>query len=413
MIKKFSVFALVVSVLLVVSSSACLQPVEQVAAGRLAILDSSAEVEFPFKLHFSLAAESDVNITGIRLHYTVDRESYAQVISEAYIEFVPDTAVDVRWTWDMRRTGGLPPGVGVEYWWTVEDASGERVETTQTRVWFDDNRYTWQSLTEDKVTIYWYEEEQLFAEELMLAAQQALARLAEDTGAYLKEPVKIYVYGDTQDLQGAMIFPQEWTGGVAYTRHGIIAIGIAPYNLSWGRRSIAHELTHLVIHQMTYNPYIGLPTWLNEGLAMYTEGILEAGFVNYLIRAVEENSLISVRSLSSPFSAYAEESYLSYAQSYSLVEFLITTYGQDKMLELLTTFSEGSSYDGALERVYGFDMDGLDTLWQDYVSEQYLGGGVTTAAISSALSGALTKLARGLPLDLRLTIQNQVGGRSW
>jgi len=413
MIRKFSVFALFVSVSLVVSVSACLQPVEPVVAERLAILDSSAEVEFPFKLHFNLAAESDVNITGIRLHYTVDRESYAQVTSEVDVEFVSDTAVDVQWTWDMRRTGGLPPGTGVEFWWTVEDASGEGVETTQTRVWFDDNRYTWQSLTEDKVTIYWYEEEQPFAEELMLAAQQALARLTEDTGAYLKEPVKIYVYGDTQDLQGAMIFPQEWTGGVAFTRHGIIAIGIAPYNLSWGRRSIAHELTHLVIHQMTYNPYIGLPTWLDEGLAMYTEGILGAGFANYLIRAVEENSLISVRSLSSPFSAYAEESYLSYAQSYSLVEFLITTYGQDKMLELLTTFSEGSSYDRALERVYGFDMEGLDALWQDYVTEQYLGGGVTTGNRSPALNGRSVQLVIGPPLNLQVPTQGGVRGWGW
>ena len=63
------------------------------------------------------------------------------------------------------------------------------------------------------------------------------------------------------------------------------------------------------------------------------------------------------------------KSSLSYAQSYSLVEFLITSYGQGKMLELLNTFKQGSSYDGALEKVYGFDMDGLNTLWRDYVAQ--------------------------------------------
>jgi len=394
--KKASISALVVCLFLVVFSSACTQAVEPVVAEQLTILDSSAEVEFPFKLHFNLSAESDVNITDIRLHYTVERESYAQVSSEVYIEFVPDTTVGVQWAWDMRRTGGLPPGSRVEYWWTVEDVNGGKDETTPTRVFFDDNRYSWQSLTEGKVTIYWYEGGQSFAEELMSAAQQALARLAGETGAYLKKPVKIYVYADAQDLQGAMIFPQEWTGGVAFTRYGIIAIGIDPQNLFWGERSIAHELTHLVVHQMTFNPYTELPTWLEEGLAMYTEGPLSVGFVAYLNRAIEENSLISVRSLSSPFSAYAEETFLSYAQSYSLVEFLINSYGQGKMLELLTTFSEGSSYDGALERVYGFDMDGLDTLWRDYVIRQYQEAGATTAAMSPALSGTSTKLASGL-----------------
>ena len=202
----------------------------------------------------------------------------------------------------------------------------------------------------------------------MASAQQALARLAKDTGAYLEKPVKMYIYADAQDLRGAMIYPQEWTGGVAFTRHGIIAIGIAPNRLDWGKRAIAHELSHLVIHQVTFNPYIGLPTWLDEGLAMYAEGELESGYVALLNEAIAEESLISVRSLSSPFSAHAEQAYLAYAQSYSLVEFLINNYGQSKMLELLNTFRQGSSYDGALDKVYGFDMDGLDALWRDYVT---------------------------------------------
>ena len=393
MIKKASILALVICLFLGIFSPILVQ-----AKSGLNILDSSAEAEFPSRLNFSLSAESDVDITDIRLHYTVDRESYAQVISEVYIEFVPDAAVDVQWVWDMRKTGGLPSGSGVDYWWAVEDASGDRIETAPSRIQFDDNRYAWQSLTEGQVTIYWYEGEQSFARELMSAAQQALARLYEDTGAYLKKPVKMYIYANSRDLQGAMIFPTEWTGGVAFARYGIIAIGIDPDNLLWGKRSIAHELTHLVVHQMTSNPYIDLPTWLDEGLAMYTEGTLSVGFVDYLNKAITEDSLISVRSLSSPFSAYAEESYLSYAQSYSLVEFLIASYGQGKMLELLTTFSQGSSYDGALEKVYGFDMDGLDALWRDYVADRYQNAGVKTTTVSPALI-----------LDLRLAAQS----RAW
>ncbi len=39
------------------------------------------------------------------------------------------------------------------------------------------------------------------------------------------------------------------------------------------------------------------------------------------------------------------------------------------MLELLNTFRKGSSYDGALKKVYGFDMDGLNTMWVNYISK--------------------------------------------
>jgi len=359
MIKKATLSALVICLLLVLISPSLVQ-----AGSELTVLTSSAEMDFPLKLNFNVSAESDVNITDIRLHYMVDRMEHAQITSEVYIEFMPATSVAEQWAWDMRKTGGLPPGSSVAYWWTVADAKGNKVRTDLARVRIEDNRYDWRHLAQGEVTIYWYKGNDSFAEELMAVAQQALARLAEDTGAVLEKPVKIYIYANSRDLRGSMIFPQEWTGGVAFTRYGIIAIGIAPNDLDWGSRAIAHELTHLVIHQVTFSPYGDLPTWLDEGLAMGTEGELEPMFAVILNKAVDEDNLISVRSLSSPFSAYAKESSLAYAQSYSLVEFLIDSYGQQKMFEMLHTFRLGSGYDEALVRVYGFDMDGLDNLWR-------------------------------------------------
>ena len=364
MIKKTGLMVMAVFLLLALFSPGLAQ-----AGDGLRVLDNSVQAEFPYRLSFSLSAESDVNITDIRLCYQVDRINFARVSSEAYIDFAPATSVSIDWALEMMKIGGLPPGSSLEYWWTVENVDGDRTATLPARIVFDDNRYSWQSLTEGKVTLYWYQGDNSFAGELMSAAQQALERLNEYTAAELERPVKLYVYADAQDLQGSMIYPQEWTGGVAFTRYGIMAIGIAPEKLDWGKKAIAHELTHLVIHQVTLNPYNEIPTWLDEGLAMRSEGPLSVSFSLYLDRAIAEGSLISVQSLSSPFSAYADEASLSYAQSYSLVEFIIDSYGQGKMFELLNAFKEGSTYDGALEKVYGFDMDGLNSLWREYILE--------------------------------------------
>ena len=366
MIKKIGVLVLAIGLLLVVVS-----PFSTQAHEELEILESSATAEFPTQLSFNFSAESISLITDIRLHYRVERDGFALVTSEVSIEFAPDDWPIVSWSWDMRKTGSLPSGSIVEYWWSVADTSGDKITTAPATVRFDDNRYLWQSLTEGELTLYWYQGDDSFAQEILAASQEALARLAEDTGAYLTKPVSIYIYASTQELRGAMIFPQEWTGGVAYTRYGVIAIGIAPNNLGWGKRATVHELAHLVTHQMTFNPYNSLPNWLNEGLSMYAEGELEAMYVGYLEQGVAEDSLISVRSLASPFSAFAGQTYLAYAESYSLVEFLISSYGQDKMYEVLSTFKQGSSYDGALIKVYGFDMDGLDGLWRDWVALKY------------------------------------------
>ena len=366
MIKKIGILALAVCLLLTILSPTLVQ-----AQSGLAVTESSAEAAFPYQLNFSLSARSDTDITDIRLCYFIDRIGFAQVFSEVYIEFAPATAVDIGWSLEMVKIGGLPPGTLVEYWWRITDEGGNSLKTAPAEVHFDDHRYEWRTLTEGEVTIYWYRGNDRFAEEMMAVTQVVLERLVEETGAELEKPARLYIYGNSSDLQGSMIYPQEWTGGVAFTRHGTMAIGISPFNVEWGTDAIAHELTHLVIHQITLNPYNDLPTWLDEGLAMRSEGMLQPQFSTALNEAIAEGSLISVQSLSSPFSAFAGEAILSYAESHSLVDYLIVSYGQEKMFELLSTFKQGSGYDEALEAVYGFDMDGLDGLWREYVTDKY------------------------------------------
>jgi hypothetical protein len=205
----------------------------------------------------------------------------------------------------------------------------------------------------------------------MSAAQQALVKLTKDTGASPNKMINVYIYNGPQDLQGAMVYPQEWTGGVAYTQYGVIAIGIATNQLAWGQGAMTHELTHMVIYQVTNNPYNDLPVWLNEGLAMYSEGPLTSQYTDPLSSAISGNKLISVRTISSPFSADGNKANLSYAESYSLIDYLVSQYGSDKMTLLLNTFQQGSDYDPAFQKVYGFDMDGLNNLWKTWVAKQY------------------------------------------
>ena len=334
------------------------------AASNLKMLTSSADVSFPQSINFKVSAQSDAKISEIRLQYSIGMLGFAQVISEAYVPIQSSTAIDAQWSWDLTKIGGLPPGTTIRYQWLIKDASGNNLKTPLTEVKFDDGRYSWKSLVQDKVTIYWYQGDQTFGQKIMQATQDALTRLAASTGATIQTPIRLYIYANSNDLRGSMIFPQDWTGGVAFSSYGCIAIGISTSNLDWGKGAIAHELTHLIVHQMTFNPYNDLPTWLDEGLAMYNQGPLDATFVTALDQAIQQKMLVTVRSLSSPFSSYSQISYVDYAESYSIVSYLISTYGKDKMFALLDTFRQGSTYDGALEKVYGLTMDSLNTAWQ-------------------------------------------------
>jgi hypothetical protein len=197
----------------------------------------------------------------------------------------------------------------------------------------------------------------------MDAALKALEKLDADTGAQLQRPVKIFIYASSDDFRDSMINPQQWAGGVSYSQFGIVAMGISPDNLEPGKRMTSHELAHLVTYQMTYNPYISIPTWLNEGLSMYAMGDMTPQQQAILERAIYRDELVSVRSLSSDFPAEGSPA-LHYTESHSLVKFLIDTYGRDKMQQLLRAFKNADSYDDALLEVYGFDTDGLDKAWR-------------------------------------------------
>jgi len=331
--------------------------------GEITLLSSTAEVEYPSSLTFTVEAESPAEITDIELNYKIDKIMTVALTTRITPDFEPAQKVKTSIKLEMKKLGGLPPGAEVIYHWEIEDDEGRRLDTEPDVVTFDDMRYPWTSLSQGEVTLYWYQGSQAFAQELMDAAQAALEMLATDAGAQLQRPVKIYIYANQDDLLAAMVFPPEWAGGMAFTEFGIVAIGISPSNLEWGRRTVAHELAHLVTYQMTYNPYGDIPTWLNEGLSMYAEGGLTPQEKAILSDAIRKDELVSVRSLSSSFPARGEIT-LHYAESYSLVEFLIDTYGNEKMLQLLATFKQGKSYDDALLEVYGFDTDGLEDAWR-------------------------------------------------
>ena len=327
--------------------------------------DSTTEVDFPAGMTFSLTAQSTSDIEDVFLRYRIERLSDVRVTAVIQPDFSPAPRVTARWTWEMKKMlQSLPPGTRIHYSWRIVDVSGNELETSWETTEFRDDHHSWDSLAADGLTLFWYRGGQSFAQTMLDAADEALQRLSRDTGAYLEQGIRVYIYGSSEDLLNAMIYPQEWMGGAAFPQYGIVAIGIEPTNVAWGKRVMAHEVAHLATHQMTANPYNDIPTWLEEGLSMYAEGDLAFDFQDALGEAVASDDLISVQTLSSNFPSDYYQALLSYAESYSLVDFLISQYDKERMLRLLTAFQQGTTYDDALVQVYGFTTEELSQLWR-------------------------------------------------
>jgi hypothetical protein len=337
------------------------------AAGDIKLTTTSTTIDFPAMLAFNIGVQSSSSISRIRLRYEVDKQSYAPAFAESWPDFKPGNNVSARWIWDMRKSS-LPPGAKITYWWVIDDSAGNRLTSSREIIYFDDTRYKWQKISEGKVTLNWYQGSNSFAQDLLKAATEAIERQGRDTGTYLENPVNLYIYGNYRDLRGSLVATEEWTGGVAYAGFNIISIGIAPNNLDWGKKAVAHEMGHLVTHQITFSPYgANLPPWLDEGLAMHAEGEQGKSTHDELVNAIKKDNVYTLKSLSSPFSANAEEAYFSYAQSQSTVEYLINEFGGNSLHKLLILMRDGSTMDAAVLQVYGFDLNGLDKAWMNYM----------------------------------------------
>jgi hypothetical protein len=359
---KSSHLILALGLLLVILTCTDFQPVS--AAPETDVKNDQPTLNFPDSITFRATIEGNTPITSVVLEYGTSELTCGTVVAKAFPQFTPATTVNAEWTWEMKQSGSLPPGASIWWRWRYIDQSGiENVTEQKTITWLD-AKYNWQTITSGLINLHWYSGDQAFAQDLLNAALAGLARLQNDAGLQPDKPIHLYIYANTDDMKDAILYEPSWTGGMAFPEHDVVIIGISQRDLAWGRSTIAHELTHVLVGHLTFSCLGDVPTWLNEGLAVYSEGGLDSASEAQLNEAIQTDQLLTVRSLSGGFSEVPSKAYLSYSQSYSIVKFLIETYGQEKMNSLLITLRDGTTIDDALLKVYGFDVEGLEDAWR-------------------------------------------------
>ncbi|MGC8786352.1 MAG: peptidase MA family metallohydrolase [Anaerolineae bacterium] len=324
------------------------------------VLDNSYQVRFAQDITFHLQVQAQAGIKEVTLYYRLVGEGVTVKVPIA----VAPGEDEFSYTWEL-EPGDIPVGKEIEYYWRIVDEAGNELKTSLTAFRYEDDRFAWKSLAGDKITLYWYGSDEAQARRLLGYATKSLARLQDEMGVRLDRPISIYVYQSKSDMSLALPRKSEVydertvTLGVMVDEGTLLLLGPHPDV----EQTIAHELAHVVVDLVTDNPYAEVPRWLDEGLAMYSEGELPAANRRALEEAIRRDQLISVRSLSGYVGDPAQVD-LFYGEVYSLVEFLLRTYGKEKMAELLAAIREGLYQEEALQRVYGFGLDELDAQWR-------------------------------------------------
>ena len=156
------------------------------------------------------------------------------------------------------------------------------------------------------------------------------------SGISSEKPVDIYIYANTNDLKDAVLYEPAWVGGQAFPEDNIVIIGVSTDQLDWGKSTEAHELTHVLVGHLTFTCLGFIPTWLNEGLAMYGEGGPQSDRIGSIrpgqvCRPVARPAFAGGRLFRKNPTGRTSR----IPNPYSVVNFLIQTYGRDKMTALL------------------------------------------------------------------------------
>ncbi|MCP4422431.1 MAG: hypothetical protein GY805_37960 [Chloroflexi bacterium] len=352
------------------------------AQSNIVVTKNEALVDFPQSVTFQLELEDTTNVAEVNLVYEVDRFSCLEANTAVPIQLDNNKA---EWTWEMVRSGNPPPGATLHWEWQITDSSGNVSTTPSQSHTFVDDRFEWQTVSAPNIRLHWYEGDEV-GELLLEAAVAGLDQLQNEMGIVLDSEVQLFIYGESDDMRDAVLYIQEWAGGVAFSEYNTILIGVPPsIAQSWGQPTVRHELAHLVIGQFGRSCVGGSrPTWLNEGLAVFAEGEPSDTIQQDLADGIENNQFEPVRSLNGAFSSHGPEAGIAYSQSYSVVDFLLDSYGQEKMQQILLTLAAGDGYDEALEAVYGFNVDGLELAWRKSLALPQREIPATPTAVSAA-----------------------------
>lgn len=266
---------------------------------------------------------------------------------------------------DISGTNFASPGTVVTYYWQLQDAQGHTYTAPSQTFTITDTRFPWQHLNQGKLQVNWYNRSANFGQIILSQASTSLNRIAGNLGGSPLQPINLWVYQTTNDFHGSLPpGTYEWVGGIAFPKLNQASVVVqTPADITL-IRDMPHELTHLLFHQLGGQNSIYTPTWFDEGLAVYNQVYHEGAMKQTFQQALKNHSLVPLNEIATNFPSDANKAYLAYSQSWNLVTYMYTTFGEPKIAALIKGLNNPAlDFNEELKQVLGIDQDHLENQW--------------------------------------------------
>jgi hypothetical protein len=225
--------------------------------------ESTADSTYGQHIRFATTLEGDAPERLELLVRTPDSDGSLVIPVEpsgSEVEYVWDTSVD-----------HVVPNTLFTYQWRATDADAVTLSTEEEFRYVDDRPgLDWQSVQLGESTVHWYGDGEDQALRFGELGAVGVERAEQLLGTELAGPVDVFVYLTREEFFGA-IGPgaREWTGAAAYADLRTIFMwnSAEAGSAAYLETVIVHEITHIVFHDATGNPFHEPATWLNEGIA--------------------------------------------------------------------------------------------------------------------------------------------------
>jgi hypothetical protein len=136
--------------------------------------------------------------------------------------------------------------------------------------------------------------------------------------------------------------------------------------------TLKHELCHLLLHHNIAQERI--PRWLDEGVCQWVSGgiaeLMSAEEGKTLSKAVVSESLIPIHELGR-FPHDGKPLILAYEESKDFIEYLVSEFGSQKLLQVLNSVKKGHPFEEAFRESYSMSLDELEMKWHGSLKRKH------------------------------------------
>ncbi len=339
-------------------------PAKATSQADIKVSPTSIENKFPDFVKFKVKISSEVTLEKAWFVFSVGGEPYNAIPLDVtpgkllHLEYIILTH---KWT--------IFPSTPIAFHWDVFPESGEKISSAEEVFYYDDTRFKWKRLEGDAFTVVWHDRPPAFGEQVAKAAELAMADQARFYGVKLEKPIQIVIY-NTEDEYTYWFRSNDWSWGSVDVQSGITAqvVEEAEGAQFWLNNIIPHEISHLYFYQVTHNALNKPPVWLNEGLAQYNEFVDNRDCLEEAQKAMLAGDYIPLDDLSDWFTSDIEaEIDLSYCESYSAVYYMVNTYGEKSLLNLLAAYKRGDNEEKVFSSALGVNPAEFEQDWMTWV----------------------------------------------